>query len=87
MPYLYRLVDGTDSDIDLYLLSVAGFPSDRRRQRAWFDRARNTRTQQILEHEAPERLPDDLIHERVIAGARRPRFELVRSACRGRRAH
>jgi hypothetical protein len=50
MPYLDRLANGTDSDIDLYLLSVAGFPNDPCRQHAWFGRAQNTRTEQILKH-------------------------------------
>lgn len=80
LSYLDRLANGTDSDVDLYLFSVAGFPSDPCRQRTWFDRARNTRTEQILQHDHTARPPDDRIHERVYAAARGPRFEFVQPA-------
>jgi hypothetical protein len=77
MPYLDYLANGTNSDVDLYLLSIIGFPSDPGRQQNWFDRARNTRTEWVLNQYPLERLPDDpALHERVIAAARWPHLEL-----------
>jgi hypothetical protein len=73
MPYLDQLANGTDSDVDLCILSVIGFPSDRRRQRAWVDKARNARTEWFLKEHPLAMLPDDqTLHARVIAAATDP---------------
>jgi hypothetical protein len=78
MPDLDNLANGIDSDVDLHLLSIAGFPSDPDRQRVWFDQARNTRIGEILKRHRPAMLPDDqALHKRVIAAAASgSRFEL-----------
>jgi hypothetical protein len=77
MPYLEYLSSGTASDIDLYILSIVGFPNDPCRQRDWFDQARNARTEWFLKEHLFAGLPDDLaLHERIIAAASGPRLAL-----------
>lgn len=78
MPWLDYLADGLDSDVDLYILSVIGFPDDERRRQHWFDEARNKRTELFLQQYPLEMLPSDdpALRARMYAAARGSRLAL-----------
>ena len=78
MPYLDYLANGTNSDVDLYIISVIGFPNDPLRQADWYYKACNTRAGLFLKYHGAAGLTDDpAFKQRVVAAATYPYSHLL----------